>query len=196
MIKDAQFIVDSLPNVEISSVERALRQLHAIHLVLINLDDEWLGQEEIGMLIQKVIDIIQPLQIFHDTPPPPRNIGTSTIPSYSPLGGRPKYDIDLHEALRLHSLGNSWESISEAMGVSRRTMYYHLQRAGLSTARRPFTDISDDDLDEHVSAISLAHPFAGSAIIMGHLEAINIHLPSERVQESVKRVDALGVLVR
>lgn len=73
---------------------------------------------------------------------------------------------------------------------------YNTQDSLQATARQPFTDILDDDLDEHVSAISLAHPFAGSAIIMGHLEAINTHLPSERVQESVKRVDAIEVLVQ
>ena len=77
----------------------------------------------------------------NDTPPPPRNVGTSTIPSESPSGGRPKYDIDLAEALRLHSLGNLWESVSDAMGVARRTMYYHLNKAGLSTARKPFTEM-------------------------------------------------------
>jgi hypothetical protein len=75
-------------------------------------------------------------------------------------------------------------------------MYNHMDRAGFSTDRRPFTEISDDELDEHVSAISLDHPFAGSGIIMGHLEALSIHLPSEHVQDCLRRVDALGVLVR
>lgn len=196
MVRDAQFIVDSLPNVEIFSVERALRQLHAIHLVLLNLDDEWLTDEEILGLTQTVLNVSQPLQLFYDAPPPPRNVGTSTIPSESPSGGRPKYDIDLAEAFRLHGLGNSWESVSDAMGVSRRTMYYHLKKAGLSTARKPFTEMDDDELDEQVSAISLLHPFAGSAIVTGHLEGKGIHLPVQRVQESLRRVDALGVLVR
>jgi hypothetical protein len=82
------------------------------------------------------------------------------------------------------------------MGVTRKTMYSHLANAQLSTARRQFTEITDDELDEKISSISLSHPFAGSAIIMGHLEAIGVHLPSERVQESLKRVDAMGVLVR
>ena len=167
MVRDAQFIVDSLPNLEIFSVERALRLLHAIHLVLVNFDDDWLTQEEIEQLIQSVLNISQPLQIFYDTPPPPRNIGTSTISTTSPLGRRPKYDIDLSKALRLHSLGNSWQAISEAMGVARQTMYYHLNQAGLSMAQKPFTIIDDDDLDEHISAISLLHPFAGTAIIAG-----------------------------
>ena len=48
MVQDAQFIVDSLPNVKIFSVEWALRQLHVIHLVLVNFDDKWLAQEEIS----------------------------------------------------------------------------------------------------------------------------------------------------
>ena len=196
MVRDAQFIVDSLPNVEIFSVERALRQLHAIHLVLINLEDAWLNQEDINHLIQYVLDISRPLQTFYDTPPPPQNIGTSTMPSGSPFGGRPQYDLDLTEALRLHSMGNSWVNVSEAMGVTRSTMYNHLDAAGLSTARQPFTNITDDELDEIVSLISLDHPFAGSAIVMGHLEGKGIHLSSERVQECLKRVDALGVLVR
>jgi hypothetical protein len=87
MVQDAQFIVDSLPNVENFLVEHALRQLHAIHLILVNLDDNWLGQEEVKWLIQLVFDISHPLQEFHDTPPPLCNIGTSTIPAQSPLEG-------------------------------------------------------------------------------------------------------------
>jgi hypothetical protein len=196
MLRDAQFIVDSLPNVETFSVERALRQLHAIHLVLVNLNDDWLGQNEVERLIQLVLDISGPLQEFYDTPPPPRNVGTSTIPTESPFGGRPKLDLNLAEALCLHNLGNSWGAIAEAMGVSRQTIYNHLHEAGHSSSRKQFTDITDEELDERVSAISLDHPFSGCAIIMGHLEGLGIHLPAARVQECLRRVDALGVLVR
>ena len=92
---------------------------------------------------------------WHSSPPTPRNIGTSTIPSESPFGGRPKYDLDLGEALRFHDLENSWEGKAEAMGVTRWTMYNHMDRAGFSTDHRSFMEISDDELDEHVSAISL-----------------------------------------
>lgn len=196
MLWDAPFIVDSLPNVELFSVERSLRQLHAIYLVLMNLDDHWLQPDEIEGLTQAVLNVLQPLQTFCDAPPPPQIVGTATTPSGSSMGGRPRYDIDLEEALRLHSLGNSWDSVSDVMGVTRATMYRHLSHAGLSTAQQPFTEISDEDLDEHISSIPLEHPFVGSSIMMGHLEAKGIHLPSERIQESLRRVDALGVLVR
>ena len=97
IVQDAQFIEDSIPNVEIFSVEQALRQLHAIHLVLLNLDDNWLDSTKIDGLIQKVIDISQPLQASLDSPPPPSNIGTSTIPSTG--HGCPRYNVDLDEAL-------------------------------------------------------------------------------------------------
>jgi hypothetical protein len=72
------------------------------------------------------------------------------------------------------------------MGVARWMMYYHLSQAGLSTAQKPFTVI-DDDLDEHISAISLLHPFAGMAIIAGHLEGMDIHLPVQMMLVSSPR---------
>ncbi|KAJ7247535.1 hypothetical protein C8J57DRAFT_945841, partial [Mycena rebaudengoi] len=56
--------------------------------------------------------------------------------------------------------------------------------------------IDDDALDENFADISLRHPFAGSSIISGHLEAIGIHIPMRRIQESLYRVDAVGVIVR
>ncbi|KAK7016624.1 hypothetical protein R3P38DRAFT_3567192 [Favolaschia claudopus] len=48
---------------------------------------------------------------------------------------------------------------------------------------------SNEALDELVAEISLNHPLAGSAIVMGHLEGLNIH-------DSLWRVDAVGVIVR
>jgi hypothetical protein len=65
---------------------------------------------------------------------------TTTVRGPGP--GRPRYMLDLTRACELHDLGNSWESIEEAMGVQRLTLYNHLGRAGFSTARRQFTEIS------------------------------------------------------
>ncbi|KAJ7300686.1 hypothetical protein DFH08DRAFT_828236 [Mycena albidolilacea] len=79
--------------------------------------------------------------------------------------------------------------ITWAMGVSRQTLYNHMDNAGRSTARREWTEISDVELDERVAEISLLHPFSGSAIISGHLEARSIHVPRKRVQDNLRRVD-------
>ncbi|KAJ7315766.1 hypothetical protein DFH08DRAFT_893191 [Mycena albidolilacea] len=82
------------------------------------------------------------------------------------------------------------------MGVTRQTLYNHMDNAGCSTARREWTEISDVELDERVAEISLLHPFSGSAMISGHLEARSIHVPRKHVQDSLRRVDEIGVLVR
>ncbi|KAF7366208.1 Integrase catalytic domain-containing protein [Mycena venus] len=192
IVRDAKFVVNSIPNVEIFSVERSLRQLSAVHYLIANLVDDWLSLQDIDQFITLILDVQLPLQQFLDTPPPPRNVGIRTALS---SGGRPRYMINLTRAVELHDMGNSWESVADAMGCTRMTLYNHMGRAGISTARRPFTEITDDALDEHVEGISLKHPLAGSSILMGHLEAMGIHLPSERVQDSLWRVDALGVIV-
>ncbi|KAF7354472.1 Integrase catalytic domain-containing protein [Mycena venus] len=193
ILSEVQFIIDSIPNVEPFSVERGLRQLHAIHYVLTTMEDEWLAQSEIDNLIETVLTAGLALEQFQNAPAPPRNVGTVRDISTS---GRPRYIIDLDRAIELHDMGNGWDAVADALGVCRRTLYYHLERAGISPARPVFTNIDDDTLDEKVAEISLKHPFAGGSIVLGHLEAEDIHLPIARVQESLRRVDAIGVIVR
>ncbi|KAK7690570.1 hypothetical protein QCA50_005668 [Cerrena zonata] len=47
-----------------------------------------------------------------------------------------------------------------------------------------------------VAEISLNHPLAGISIVRGHLLSLGIRVPPTRVQSSLCRVDALGVLMR
>ncbi|KAJ6550743.1 hypothetical protein B0H10DRAFT_1648708, partial [Mycena sp. CBHHK59/15] len=49
------------------------------------------------------------------------------------------------------------------------------------------TEMTDEELDELVAEISLAHPFRGSTIISGHLESRGVHVPKKRVQDSLRR---------
>jgi len=195
LVQEARFIITSFPNAETQSVERAIRQLHAINTILSNVEDEYLTSTEIDNLQDLVNSLIQPLEEFLAADPLPRNVGTSTEPRTGKRG-RPRYEVDLHRAVELHNLGNSWESVADAMGIARRTMYYHLREAGISSARKAFTEIEDDELDEKVSEISLKHPLAGASIVQGHLEGESIHVSIERVRESLRRVDAIGVLLR
>ncbi|KAF7349604.1 Integrase catalytic domain-containing protein [Mycena sanguinolenta] len=194
IMRDARLVVEALPNAEIFAAERSLRQLCGIHVILLNLDDPWLSQSEVGALTGLVLDTGLTLENFLNGPPPPHNISTRTLP---PSGrGRPRYALDLDRAIELHDMGNPWAGVADALGVRRQTLYNHLERAGLSSGRRPFTSISDEELDEKIVSISLHHPFAGSNIMSGHLEAIGIHVSIRRIQESLWRVDAIGVLVR
>lgn len=191
---DAQFIISSFPNADHAAVERITHQLDAIRTILSTLDDETTSEETRNSLLDFVTELLHPLEQFLTHPPPPANSLVPLIHTGRP--GRPRYVLDLDRAILLHDLGNTWQGVAYAMGVTRQTLYNRLNEAGLSTARKEYTDIGDEDLDEHVAEISLKHPFVGSTIVMGHLEAKGIHLQRLRVQDSLRRVDALGVLVR
>ncbi|KDR71498.1 hypothetical protein GALMADRAFT_143763 [Galerina marginata CBS 339.88] len=194
IIREARFIGQSLPNADHNAVERTLLQLHAIHAILVDLDDPWLTPEEFNSLINLVVEIAAPLQVWLEMPTPlPRN-SRNTVRQDGP--GRPRYVIDLDRALELHDMELSWDQIARAMGISRQTLYNHLRASGRSTARRPFIDLSDEDLDLLVSDICTHHPLAGIVIVRGHLESRGVHVPFLRVQESLRRVDSIGLSLR
>jgi hypothetical protein len=166
---EAQFIIDSLPNADLAAVERTVHRLDAIRLILSNLNDPLSSAEKLEELTSYIMNLLIPLEIFLNHPPPS---ATSNVPRhYSEQKGRPTYLLDLDRANLLHELGNTWKDIAKAMGVSRSTLYNHMASAGRSTARKEWSDITDDQLDELVSEISLSHPFVGSTIILEHLEA-------------------------
>jgi hypothetical protein len=193
IVRDASFIVDSLPNVEPFSAERSLRKLVSVRDILLRLHDPWLSAEDLAPLVSRVEKYIVPLEAFRREPELPRNTGTRRVPS---ARGPAHYDLDLKTAVELHDAGNSWEDVAAAFGVHRGTIYNHLHRAGISTARPAFTEIADDELDEWVAQLSLKQPFSGAKIILGGLEAAGIHLPIEAVKASLRRVDYIGAITR
>ncbi|PPQ75955.1 hypothetical protein CVT26_005783 [Gymnopilus dilepis] len=194
LVQEARFIISSIPNVDIASVERSLRQLHATVAILVALEDPALSARDINDLVGLVNNLIIQLEEFRDRPPLPRNFGVSTE---APNGrrGRPRYQINLDRAKELHDLGNSWDAVATALGVGRKTLGRHFGYAGLSAERAPYTDIDDEALDEHIADISLQHPMAGSSIMDGHLKSRGVVVPRIRIQESLQRVDAIGVML-
>jgi hypothetical protein len=51
------------------------------------------------------------------------------------------------------------------------------------------------DINQRVAKICLQHPFSSSVIILGHLEAQNIHIPVDHIRERLRRVDTIGLIV-
>lgn len=191
---NAQLVIDSFPNAEWAAAERSLRQLLAVLTVLFHFDDPLTSDETLEQLKEFTSGLITRLDTFLSAPPVRRNMDTAK--EHTGRKGRPRYALDIERAIALHGLGNSWKEVADAMGVTRPTLYNHMRRAGLSTSRPQYTNISDDDLDEVVSKITLDHPFIGGIIVRGHLEANDIHISAQRVQECLRRVDAMGVLLR
>ncbi|KAF8186206.1 hypothetical protein K438DRAFT_2154113 [Mycena galopus ATCC 62051] len=175
---EAQFLVDALPNVETEAVERLHRQLNAIKVILLDLNDPHSSPADLEPLVSYIDSLLIPLDGFLTNPPPAPH--THIPVRRTGNRGRPEYALDLNRAILLHDLGNTWEDIAVAMGVSRATIYNHLDKYGLSSARKEWSELTDYQLDEIVSEISLSHPFVGNAIVMGHLEARQIHLPRAR----------------
>lgn len=192
--QEAQFVIDALPAVETERVEGSVRQLEAIWAMLANIEDPYLEGDTGDDMMEYVATLAFRLNDHLEHPPPHPNTGIPRIRTGRP--GQPAYNLDLQRALLLHDLGNSWEDVAGAMGVTSRTIYNHLERHGLSPARKEWTKISEDDLDEIVAKFSLEHPYSGCSVVMGHLESQGIHLPRLRIQQSLKRVDEIGVLTR
>lgn len=189
--KSAQFVIDTLPNAEHDAVEGAVRHLEAIRTILGNVDD---AHTDFEALWDYVDILLLPLETHLNTPPP---LPSSFLPRvYTGRVGRPSYAIDLERAVLLHDLGNTWKDTAKALGIARSTLYEHMDKAGLSTAKREWSDLTNDELDEVIAEFSLAHPFSGTRIVMGHLETLGFHLPRHRVLQSLHRVDEIGVLTR
>lgn len=193
-MNNAQFVVDALPNADGGSIERSLRMLQLVKDALQDLDDPWIEESDIEAMLASISRVETPLEEFQSMPSPQHNTGTSTYQTNSP--GRPSYVLDLDRAVELHDLGNSWKAVADALGVSRSTLYAHLDRNQLSSSRPMHTEISDDDLDKAVNDLSLKHPLAGSSIMAGHLLSLGIRVSRARIQASLRRVDEIGVFMR
>lgn len=191
-VEHAKFIGNSIPNVDNFAVERSVRILHAIHSVLCTITG--LLEVEITQLQDITVEAAAPLVQHQESPEPARNVGTEYKHTGRP--GRPRYSLDIEHAIALHILGCSWDSIADALGVTRKTLYNHLDRAGVSNVRRAYTEISDDNLDGLVAAICIHHPLAGASIVKGHLDSEEVYVPILRIRESLQRVDTVGVYVR
>lgn len=119
ILKEARFILSSIPNAEESSVERMLRKMHLVQKILAELDDPWITKADIDGLIALVLDVSGPLQKWLDTPQP--SYQPPQCPK-TPGRGRPCFEIDLDRAAELHNMELSWQQIAAAMGISRRTL--------------------------------------------------------------------------
>ena len=106
--------------------------------------------------------------------------------------GRPSLQINMEDVEDMRKAGMSITKISQALGVSRSTLY----RAMESSDLLGFTEISDQRLDELVIRYKQTHPFDGERMLIGYLRSQDIHLPRRRIRECIHRVDAGGVRSR
>lgn len=192
---EARFVIEAIPNAEPAAAHRLLMQLRAILAALQALDDPWTNPANLADAVELATEQARALSDFLQNFRG-RTFSADVPRIYSGGRGRPRFDIDLDAAKELHDMGNSWAQVAQALGVGRRTLLDHMERAGMSTARPAYDFLTDNELDELVAEISLLHPFVGGSIVLGHLESLGLHIQRERVTASLQRVDAIGVLTR
>lgn len=85
--------------------------------------------------------------------------------------------------------------IAQLLGVSIRTVFRRMEECGLSVTGY-YGTMTDSELDNLVRAIKIQMPNAGYRAVRGQLMAMGSRVQWERIQDSMHRVDAAGVLSR
>lgn len=105
------------------------------------------------------------------------------------LAGRPRLLVNLEHVEFLRSAGYTWKEVSQSMHVSRTTLWRRLGEMNVSLTA--YTDISDINLDELVSAIQQQNLNVGQAMMQGYLQQRGVHVQRHRIRESIARTDPL-----
>ena len=80
------------------------------------------------------------------------------------------------------------------LSVSERTIYCRMERYGLKALN--FSNISDDELDRHVTEAAKDFPFCGEQMLKFLLKERGIKVQRRRLRDSIHRVDQVGVKER
>lgn len=105
--------------------------------------------------------------------------------------GRPSLEIEKDRLCFFVENGFKVEEMSLMLDCSKRSVERKLHAYGLST--RNYTVISDSDLDNIVLQFSTAFPRCGEKMVRSRLYSQGIHIPRERIRQSLRRVDPLGI---
>lgn len=107
--------------------------------------------------------------------------------------GRPKLDITSNQVEFLRSSGLNWTNISQALNISRRTLYR--LRHSLAIIE-PQSVLCDEELDIIINDILTITPNIGEVYLIGALRARNVKIPRWRVRERLLLLDPIGRVLR
>ena len=159
VFQEAHFLASSIPNASHEASQHAILQLETIEFVLNTMEMGFVDSDSITLMEHDLNTILSLLQKHVK---PPDHSATGSLPRiHTGRCGQPQLDIDLDTVDELQGQGASLTSIAMAMGVTRRTIYNHRQTAGRTTTPCAFTQMSNEDLDDVVSEMTLNFPFVG-----------------------------------
>ena len=129
------FKVKCWPNVDGLALRQALHLFDGIEHMLLEIEDLTIEDEDVEGLVLLIQTIRPPLLTHLHTfsSEPHQGPSTPDEDSNRNRAGRPRKNLDLQHAVRLHNLGNTWKCIAEAIGVSRQTQYNQLRNVDTSS---------------------------------------------------------------
>lgn len=85
--------------------------------------------------------------------------------------------------------------LAQKIGIHRNTLSSYLRKYGIKA--RPYSSISDDDLDTLVKEYRQQNPQSGVRYLRGRLrQKYGLRLQKHRIKQSIDRVDPLGAVLR
>lgn len=83
--------------------------------------------------------------------------------------GRPKFDIDRAELLRLCQSGRSQKEIAEEYGVSRNTLRRIVKDKQITAFEK--SNLTDNEIDQLILEMKCLMPYAGERLTIGYLKS-------------------------
>ena len=108
--------------------------------------------------------------------------------------GRPMIEVEEQQLKFLLESRFCVKDIALLLGCSKRTVERRMHTYHLSS--RSFSNITDDNLDDTIKAILSSFPSMGEKLTQARLLSQGIHVPRQRLRESIRRVDYSGIHTR
>ena len=108
--------------------------------------------------------------------------------------GAPEFNIPKSILENHLEEGFKIKEIASMLSVSESTIYRRMQSYGLSS--QDFSNVSDEELDNHITELSKDFPFCGEGMLKFLLQERGIKVQRMRLRDSIHRVDEEGVRER
>jgi len=109
---------------------------------------------------------------------------------------RPRYLVDRDLVTRLRNESFKWEDIARMLNISSKTLIRRRKEFEMPIGQDAFSNIEDEDLDEHVRDILENTPDAGRHLVEGGLRARGLKIQITRVRDSIARVNPIMSAIR
>lgn len=178
---------------DVESVDQLLTRTEMLYYHCVSLDSRSSGNE-LDTVVEKLRSMVDILSA-KVTEMSAVSSGFAVNEVRTGMPGRPKFMVTESQLLYFVEHGFTSVDMSRLLGVSERTIWRRLREFNIESTR-PFSAISDLDLDNIVKDIKERFPNAGYRMMLGHLKSRGQRVQQMRVRASMRRTDPEGTILR